>query len=236
MIAVIPARGGSKGLPGKNIKEINGIPLIAYTIQAAREASCIERVVVTTDDEKIAESARRYGAEVPFMRPEYLASDTASAIDVYIHAVEYMMDDWKQEIEKFMVLLPTAPLRTSGHIEAAYRRFMKSGARTLISVTEADVPPSWYLYKDENGCLSSCNFGNTEGFLHNRQVEQRYYVPNGAIYILDYKLLKEERTYYCDNTIPYIMDRKESVDIDTMEDFEYAEFLIRQKGVRLDGC
>lgn len=235
MIAVIPARGGSKGLPGKNIKEINGIPLIAYTIRAGREASCIERVVVTTDDEKIAESARKYGAEVPFIRPEYLASDTASAIDVYIHAVEYMTDDSKQEIEKFMVLLPTAPLRTSRHIEEAYRQFMESGARTLISVTEADVPPSWYLHKGENGCLSNCNFGNTEGLLHNRQAEQRYYVPNGAIYILDYKLLTEERTYYCDNTIPYIMNRKESVDIDTMEDFEYAEFLIRQKGVHLDG-
>lgn len=229
MLAIIPARGGSKGLPGKNIKELNGLPLIAYTIRAALDAACIERVVVTTDDEKIAMTAQKYGAEVPFIRPEILASDTASAIDVYIHAAEYIMSDQGDMIEKFMVLLPTVPFRERKHVEEAYQKFTESGAETLISVKEAEVPPSWYLYKDENDRIFNCRFGSDKGLVSNRQMDQGYYIPNGAIYILDYKLLKEKRTYYCDNTIPYIMNRKESVDIDTIDDFEYAEFLMRRE-------
>lgn len=227
MLAIIPARGGSKGLPGKNIKELNGIPLIAYTIRAALDASCIDRVIVTTDDEKIAMIAKESGAEVPFMRPESLASDTASAVDVYIHAVEYMINVQEKKIDKFIVLLPTVPLRTGRHIEEAYQKFVESGARTLISVKEADVPPSWYLYRNKNGRIANCGYGLDRGIVDNRQMDQGYYIPNGAIYILDYTLLKEERTYYCNDTVPYIMGKKESVDIDTIDDFIYAEFLIR---------
>lgn len=227
MLAIIPARGGSKGLPGKNIKELNGTPLIAYTIQAALGASCIDRVIVTTDDKKIAMIAREYGAEVPFVRPGFLASDTASAIDVYIHAVEHMIKIQNKNIEKFIVLLPTVPFRTSVHIEDAYQKFMNVGARTLISVKNAKIPPSWYLYQDDLGRILNCNFGLDRGIVNNRQMDQGYFIPNGAIYILDYLLLKEKRTYYCDNTIPFIMSRKESIDIDTFDDFEYAEFLMQ---------
>lgn len=227
MIAVIPARGGSKGLLGKNIKEINGFPLIAYTIQAAKGASCIERVIVTTNDGKIADVAIKYGAEVPFIRPEPLASDTSSAVDVYIHAAEYIMSEQNRQLSNFMVLLPTVPLRTSRHIEEAYQKYVECGARTLISVKDADVPPSWYLYRNNNDRIFNCGFGLKRGFISNRQMDQDYFVPNGAIYILDYKLLKEERTYYCDNTVAYIMGRKESTDIDTIDDFEYAEYLMK---------
>lgn len=226
MIAIIPARGGSKGLTGKNIKRLNGIPLIAYTIRAAFDAPCIDKVIVTTDDEKIAMTARKYGAEVPFIRPKYLASDSASAVDVYIHAVEYMINVYGKEIEHFMVLLPTVPLRTSRHIEEAYQKFIGCRAKTLISVKNADIPPSWYLYRNSEDRIFNCGFGLERGFVSNRQMDQGYYVPNGAIYILDYKLLKEERTYYCDNTVPYVMSREESTDIDTIDDFKYAEFLI----------
>ena len=112
MIAFIPARGGSKGVLGKNIKEICGKPLIAYTIEAAKKAKGVDRVIVTTDDEAIAAVAREYGAEVPFMRPAELSSDTASAIDVYLHATEFVMNETGEQIDKFMVLLPTVPLRT----------------------------------------------------------------------------------------------------------------------------
>ena len=111
MIAFIPARGGSKGVPGKNIKELCGKPLIAYTIEAALKAEKIDRVIVTTDDEDIAKVAREYGAEVPFMRPDYLASDTSSAVDVYLHAAEFVMDETGEKLDKFMVCLPTVPCR-----------------------------------------------------------------------------------------------------------------------------
>ena len=121
MIALIPARGGSKGLPGKNIKSLCGKPLIAYTIQAALNASGINQVVVTTDSEEISEISRQYGAEVPFLRPKEHAEDTSSAVDVYLHAIDFLQKKTGKEIQKFMVLLPTAPLREAKDIEQAIR-------------------------------------------------------------------------------------------------------------------
>jgi CMP-N,N'-diacetyllegionaminic acid synthase len=225
VIAIIPARGGSKGLPRKNILTINGKPLIAYTIEAARKAKCISEIVVTTDDSEIAEVAKAYGASVPFLRPDYLASDTSSAVDVYIHAVEYLNKIRTENISKFMVLLPTAPLRTSEDIDNAYDLFSKENATTLIAVKEAEVPPSWYIDIASNQRLKPCGFGE-DGYMNNRQENKRYGTVSGAIYILDYELLKTQRTYYCDNTVAFVMSRNHSVDIDCKADFEYAKFLI----------
>lgn len=228
MIAIIPARGGSKGLPGKNIKELNGKPLIAYAIEAAIESKSINRVIVTTDSEQIADVAREYGAEVPFMRPDYLSSDTASAIDVYLHATEYIMNKSGRSIEKFMVLLPTAPMRTSEHIDDAVVFFNEKKATTLISVKEAETPITWYMNKNDEDRISNAGFGSGNA-VTNRQVNSYYYIPNGAIYILDYDLLKKNRTYYCDNTVGFEMSADDSVDIDTLTEFKFAEMLMREK-------
>ncbi len=228
MIAIIPARGGSKGVPGKNIKEICGKPLIAWTIEAAKKAKGIDRVIVTTDDEAIAAVAREYGAEVPFMRPAELSSDTASAIDVYLHATDFIMNETGEQIKKFMVLLPTVPLRNEKHIEEAIAKFEADGATTLISFAEAEVPASWYHVADESGRVHNAGFG-TGATMGNRQANETYIVPNGAIYILDYDLLKEKRTYYCDNTVPYIMSREDSIDIDYPIDFEFAKCLMEKR-------
>lgn len=226
MIAIIPARGGSKGLPGKNIRDLCGKPLIAYTIEAALKSKYIEKVIVTTDSEEIVSVAKKYGAEVPFIRPKDLSSDTAKAIDVYLHATEYLMNKTQNKIDKFMVLLPTAPLRTEKHINEAFEKFIAAKAVSLISVKEAEIPVTWYMDKDENDYIYNAGFG-VGNAVTNRQVNVKYYIPNGAIYILDYKLLKEKRTYYCENTIGYIMRPEESVDIDTLTDFKYAEFLMQ---------
>ena len=228
MIAFIPARGGSKGVPGKNIKEICGKPLIAWTIEAAKKAECIDRVIVTTDDEAIAEVAKKHGAEVPFMRPAELSSDTASAIDVYLHATEFVMNETGEKVDKFMVLLPTVPLRTEKNIDEAYQQFLADGATTLISFAEAEVPASWYHKLNEKGRVENAGFG--QGItMTNRQNNETYIIPNGAIYILDYDLLKEKRTYYCDNTVAYVMKREDSIDIDYPIDFEFAECLLSKK-------
>lgn len=228
MIAIIPARGGSKGLPGKNIKQLCGKPLIAYSIDAALDSKYIDRVIVTTDSEEIATVALKYGAEVPFMRPAKLASDTASAVDVYIHAVEYMMQVNHNKIDKFMVLLPTAPLRTARHIDDAVEKFNSQKAVSLISVKEAETPVTWYMNKDEHDYISNAGFG-VGNAVTNRQVNKKYYVPNGAIYILDYELIKMHRTYYSADTIGFIMNSEDSVDIDTLTDFQYAEFLLQRR-------
>ncbi len=228
MIAFIPARGGSKGVPGKNIKEICGKPLIAWTIEAAKRAEGIDRVIVTTDDEAIAAVAREYGAEVPFMRPAELSSDTASAIDVYLHATEFVMNETGEQIDKFMVLLPTVPLRTEKHIDEAIAQFKHDEATTLISFAEAEVPASWYHVTDEQGRVHNAGFG-AGATMGNRQANETYIVPNGAIYILDYELLKNKRTYYCDNTVAYVMKREDSIDIDYPIDFEFATCLMQKR-------
>ena len=229
MLAIIPARGGSKGLPGKNIRPLNGKPLIAYAVEAALKSEAIDRVIVTTDDEEIAAVAKAAGAEIPFMRPAELASDTASAVDVYLHAMDFMAELEGKRRDKFMVLLPTAPLRTSAHIDAAAALFEKEQGQTLISVSEAEVPPSWYMEMNEAGRIHNAGFAVKGNVVANRQVNDTFYVPNGAIFILDYDLLKEKRTYYSDNTVGFVMDRRDSVDIDYLEDFEYAEFLLSKK-------
>lgn len=226
MIAIIPARGGSKGLPGKNIKNLCGKPLIAYTIEAAVKSEEIDRVVVTTDSKEIAKTAKQYNAEVPFLRPDYLAEDNASAIDVYIHAVEYMMDRYGCNMQKFVVLLPTAPLRDEKEIDNAVRMFREKKATTLISVMEAETPISWYYHMREDGSIKNAGY-DKENSMSNRQKNEKYYIPNGAIYILDYILLKNQRTYYAEDTLGYIMNRRKSVDIDTIEDFEYVEYLMK---------
>ncbi len=231
MIALIPARGGSKGVPHKNIRLLGEMPLIAYTIKAALDADCIDRVIVTTDDEEIAKVARKYGAEVPFIRPANLATDTAVAPDVYLHAIDFLKKQDNIAIESFMVLLPTVPFRTSKHICEAYQEFKKKDATTLVSVKEAEVPPSWYLAEKEGGFIAPCNFGMSINDTNNRQFSPCYYICNGAIYILNYELLKNKKTYFCETTVPYVMSEDDSVDIDNMKDFEYAEYKIKSKEI-----
>lgn len=228
MLAIIPARGGSKGLPGKNIRDLNGKPLIAYSIEAALHSKYVNRVIVTTDAEEIAEVARKYGAEVPFIRPENLSNDTASAIDVYLHATEFVMKETGEKIDKFMVLLPTAPMRTSKHIDDAIDFFKEKQATTLISVKEAETPITWYMNSDDDFRIKNAGFGVGDA-VTNRQVNSKYYVPNGAIYILDFDLLKNKRTYYCNNTVGFEMSAEESVDIDTLTEFKFAEMLIKER-------
>lgn len=228
MVGIIPARGGSKGLPGKNKKELLGKPLIAYTIEAAKKAKDIDCVIVTTDSAEIAEISRQYGAEVPFIRPGYLAEDSASAVDVYLHAAEYMMNKKGIDMGKFMVLLPTAPLRQEREIDEASAQFGEFGKSTLISMTEASIPVSWYYKRDKDGKVRNAGF-DSENAIQNRQVNETYFIPNGAIYILDYKLLKEKRTYYDENTIAYVMPEEISIDIDKLNDFQYVEYLMKQR-------
>lgn len=228
MLAIIPARGGSKGIHGKNIKELCGKPLIAYTIEAALEAEKIDKVIVTTDSRKIAEVAIQYGAEIPFMRPPCLAGDDSSAVDVYLHAVESLEERYGIRADKFAVLLPTAPLRDSHDIDLAIQTMNKCMCTTLISVVEADIPVSWYYQMNENMIIKNAGF-DSDNAIENRQMNRKYYVPNGAIYLLDYSLLKAKRTYYTNDTVGYVMEKMKSIDIDTEADFEYAEYLMKKR-------
>lgn len=222
MLAIIPARGGSKGLPGKNIKKLNGKPLIAHTIEAAIKADLIDRVIVSTDCEEIAKVALAYGAEIPFLRPASLADDTSLAIDNYIYTVERYSKKTESIINDFCVLQPTSPLRTADDIDSAIAMYVDRDADSVISYCEEHHPVSWHKHLEDDGRLTNVFRADV---LKNRQDIKPTYYPNGAIYVFKSALIKSGK-YYSDNTFAYIMPRVRSVDIDVLDDFKLAEFLM----------
>ncbi len=224
MIAIIPARGGSKGVPGKNIKLLRGKPLIAYTIEAALEAESVTEVIVSTDDEAIAKVAREYGAKVPFLRPKELSTDNAQAIDSYIYTVERLNEEFGYKIRDFIVLLATTPLRTSKDIDDAVQMYKEKNAYSVISYVEGCSPITGFKYLNDDNSFEHI-FPDS---LANRQEMKEAYIPNGAVYVFSLNLLKQG-TYFSDKSYAYIMPKSRSIDIDTLEDFEYAEFLLGRK-------
>lgn len=225
MIAIIPARGGSKGLPRKNIKCLLGKPLIAYTIEEALKSKSISRVIISTGDLEIAEISKKYGAEVPFMRPEYLSSDISKAIDTYIYTIQKIEEQEQININEFIVLLPTSPLRECHDIDAACGLFYDKHADSVISYTKEHHPISWHKFVNDDGKFEDIFQDN---LLKNRQELKESFFPNGSIYVFSKKIILEGR-YYSDNSYSYIMPRERSVDIDTYEDFELAEFYLKKK-------
>jgi CMP-N,N'-diacetyllegionaminic acid synthase len=221
MIAIIPARSGSKGLPGKNIKLLNGKPLIAHTIEAAKKSKYINRIIVSTNDQEIADISKKNGADVPFLRPENLAADNSLAIDNYIFTINKIEQHENISIENFIVLQPTSPLRNNIDIDKAIELFFSKNADSIISYTKEEHPVFWH--KKINKDLSFCNVFQDE--LLNRQDFEETYFPNGAIYIFSKNLILN-RKYYSDKSYAYIMPRERSIDIDTLDDFLYAEFLL----------
>jgi CMP-N,N'-diacetyllegionaminic acid synthase len=226
MIAIIPAREGSKGLPGKNLRNFAGIPLICYTIKAAIEAKTISRVIVSTDDQNIAAVARECGAEVPFIRPKNLAKDDSMVMDSYFYTIDRLSKEMQSPINSFVALLPTVPLRLAKDIDCAVKIFNKKQSDSVISVTKAPVPVYWHRKINKEGILS--DYMPKFNAVVNRQELEETYVPNGAIYVFKTEKLRTTRQYYTDNTYPYIMPRERSADIDDLLDFEWAEFLIKR--------
>ena len=227
MIALIPARGGSKGLPGKNIKLLKDKPLIAYSIEAALQSKYITNVFVSTDDVEIAETSKIFGAEVPFLRPDYLATDKANAIDNYIYTIHRLQNDLLLKIEDFIVLQPTSPLRNSKDIDAAIELFYLKDADSVISICESAHPPIWAKRITEKGTIE--NYFDTDLGLKNRQEIPKAFMPNGAIYIFKTDLIVNKKTYYSHKSYPFVMTQECSIDIDTLFDFELAEFFINRK-------
>ena len=225
MLAIIPARGGSKGLLGKNIKSLNGKPLIAYSIEAALQSNVIDRVIVSTDSVEIAEIALKYGAEIPFMRPSYLAEDSSLAVDNYIYTIERYEKECEVKVDAFCVLQPTSPLRISNDIDNAVNIFYGKKADSVISYCEEHHPVSWHKHLESDGRLSDII---TDQKIKNRQDIKPTYYPNGAIYVFKSSIIKLGQ-YYSDKTFAYVMPRVRSVDIDVLDDFKLAEFLMDSK-------
>ncbi|MFW5794998.1 MAG: cytidylyltransferase domain-containing protein [Bacillota bacterium] len=226
-LALILARGGSKGIPGKNIKKLNGKPLIAYTIEAAKKSKHVDRIVVSTDDEKIAGVAEEYGAEVPFLRPDELATDEVSGNDAILHALNFLKEEQGYTADYIMNLQPTSPFRNSMHIDRAINKFLKNknDYDSLVSVCKAFENPFW-MQKIENKQLKPLM--DEFSTFSRRQELPEVYQLNGAIYLSSYKSFLESESFYTDNILPYIMDKEQSIDIDDDLDWKLAEILLEE--------
>jgi CMP-N-acetylneuraminic acid synthetase len=217
-IAIVPARGGSKGIPGKNLVRLGGVPLIVRTIRAARGARTIGRIIVSTDSEEIARVARRAGAEVPFLRPRVLASDTASTEAVIRHALETLDDDGLPDI--VVVLQPTSPLRTSGDIDGAVRLLRASGAPSVVSVCLVDHPVEWAYRRSPTGQLRPV----VPAARGARRQDARTAVRlNGAVFVVRREAFLRTGRLRSDRTVGYLMPRERSLDIDEPLDLVTAE-------------
>ena len=227
VLAIIPARGGSKGLPGKNIKELCGKPLIAWTIEQAKSCSDIDRVVVSTDDENISEVAKKHGAEVPFIRSAELASDTASTIDVIFHTVEWFKKHEDYHHEYILLLQPTSPLRTVKDIERAIQTLKDKNAQAIVSVCEADHHPWWSNILPEDSNMK--DFLRPEILNKRRQDLPIFYRLNGAIYLAETEYLYEYNGFLGPDTFAYKTPKEHSIDIDSDMDFKLASLLLEER-------
>lgn len=223
MIVIVPARGGSKGLPGKNTRLFAGVPLIEHTLRAALAARSVDRVLVTTDDDEILRVARSVpGVEAPIRRPPHLAEDTSNALDAYLHLIDSLEIMEGKAPEAVCVLLPTSPLRTPQDIDAAIQKFATTDANGVISVSEAK-PAAWLHHVDDAGRMH--RVVDIETPLLNRQDHDVFYLPNGSIYVFDVAFARLNGSVYGDNVHAYLMPSERSVDIDSEADFVAAEAL-----------
>ena len=213
VLALLTARGGSKGLPGKNILPAGGKPLLAWSIEAARGAASVDRVVLSSDDDRIIEVARACGCEVPFVRPAELATDGASSMDVVRHALELLPG-----YDVIVLLQPTSPLRTAADIDAACELLERSGAPACVAVCPVEESPYWMYTADAVGRLQPLL--DTPHRTQQRQRQPEVVIPNGALYVASVPWLLDTGSFMTTETVAYRMPRDRSLDIDTAEDFE----------------
>jgi len=231
ILGIITARGGSKGIPRKNIKELFGKSLIVYTIEAVKESGVFDRLVLSTDDEEIAEVAKKYGCEVPFMRPAELAEDTTPTLPVLQHSVKWLRDNENYSPDYVMILQPTAPLRQPWHIREAVSLFEKTGGDSIVSISEVpgDFNPHWQFIIDENQRLNLFTGEPLKQVIRRRQDLPKTYTRNGAIYLFKTELLfSDSPSFYGNDTRAYVMEEKYSVNIDRQEDWIEAEKAIEK--------
>lgn len=223
-LGIITARSGSKGIKDKNIRELVGMPLIAYTIKSALQSHSIDEVMVSTDSDAYAAIARDYGANVPFLRSKENATDTAGTIDV-IFEVLHEYENLERYYDNIVLLQPTSPLRTARNIDEAFKLFYEKSADSVVSVCECEHSPLLCNTLPEDLNMSKfIRYGNKV----RRQDFPTYYRLNGAIYISKVSILREKRSFYGENSYAYIMEQSESIDIDTELDFEYAQILMKR--------
>jgi len=226
-LAIIPARGGSKRLPRKNLLSLAGKPLISHSIAAATQSNYVDEVMVSTEDREIAETAQKYGANVPFLRPAHLALDTSATFDVVEHALSVYARDLNKNFDYVLLLQPTSPLRTAQHIDEAIEQLIDKEQDAVVSVCPMEHSPLWSNTLPPD--LSMRNFLRPEVVGKRSQDLPVYYRINGSIYLCRCTKLLEQRSFFLsDRIMAYIMEKEASVDIDEMIDFKLCEVLLKE--------
>lgn len=224
-LAIIPARSGSKGLPDKNIRLLNGKPLLAYTIEAARNSGIFDEIMVSTDSLEYAQIAVEYDAAVPFLRSEKNADDNADSWSV----VNEVLDGYEKKgkyFKNFCLLQPTSPLRVGDDIRNAYECFQNRNAIAVVSVCECEHSPLWCNVLDDN--MEMGRFISKD-ICNQRQKLRKFYRINGAIYMCDVIEFKKDPFLYREGCYAYVMSNEKSVDIDSMLDLKLAEVILKDK-------
>ncbi|MTI59276.1 MAG: acylneuraminate cytidylyltransferase family protein [Firmicutes bacterium] len=223
VLSIILARSGSKGIPKKNIKKLKGKPLISYTIEEAVKSKYIDRIIISTDDFQIGEIAKQYGAEVPFLRPKELATDKATSEDAMIHTINWLEKNEEYKSDYVMLLQPTSPLRRVEDIDKSLEKLIIINGDSLISLCEADKHPAWMMEIKDNTAVP---FYSEKIEYNRRQELPKIYNINGAIYITKTNLFLKYKSRWAGKTIPYIMPKERSIDIDDNFDWKVVESLM----------
>jgi CMP-N,N'-diacetyllegionaminic acid synthase len=221
VLAVIPARGGSKGVPRKNIREVGGKPLIAWTIEAAQKSKYVDRLILSSEDEEIIRVAKSWNCEVPFVRPLSLAQDTTPGIEPLLHAIEEVSG-----FDYVMLLQPTSPLRSTEDIDRCLEKCLQMDAPSCVSVTIPDKSPYWMYSLNEEQKLNPLLPVEISG---TRQELPKVYVLNGALYVATVSFIKKSRSLISPDTIAYVMPKERSLDIDSESDIQMFEIFMKTK-------
>jgi CMP-N,N'-diacetyllegionaminic acid synthase len=229
-LGIIPARGGSKGLPGKNILQIGGLPLVCWTINAARNSSLLTDFIVSTDDEEIRKIAQHNGCRVPFLRPKELASDNSTSVDVVLHCLEFFE---KQGIvyDNVILLEPTSPLRKKSEIDNALRLFFDNYGKFdgIVSVGKIHLENPTIVKFIKNDFLFPLKISGVEGNINRRQDYPDFYFPYGVLYIIKSEIIKSLKSFYTDKMMPYYIERWQNYELDDIYDFHAIESILKLK-------
>jgi len=223
VLAIIPARGGSKGIPRKNIRMIAGKPLIAWTIEEAKKSKFIDCLITSTEDEEIASIAKSFGCDVPFLRPTELAKDDTPGIAPVIHAIKTL----PQHYNYVMLLQPTSPLRTVADIDGCLQECVRTKAPSCVSVVQPDKKPHWMYHRHDDGKLHPLI--NESKYFVRRQDIPPVYALNGAVYVAKTEWISETKSFVSDQTVGFSMEKLSSLDIDDETDFKICDYLLKER-------
>jgi CMP-N,N'-diacetyllegionaminic acid synthase len=227
ILGIIPARGGSKAIPRKNLALLGNKPLLAWTVEVALESASLDRLVISTDDPEIAEVGKKLGAEVPFLRPAELATDASTSMDVILHAIRWFADNENYRPDYVLLLQPTSPLRTATDVREPIKLALAKHADSVVSVCETHQHPLWMKGVNEEGTL--VDLYPQSSAPTRRQDLPSVFALNGAIYLALRTFLLSERTFISDRTYAYVMPENRSLDVDTPWDLHVADLILRDR-------